>query len=726
MESADQPGQSPHEPDRGPSRPAAQPTASEQAPAIEYHRRRSRHHEHTPRLHRLCDSLTEGVLYFMVVFGPWAFGTTQVWSTWVMNGAGYCLGALLMAKWVVRWRDGYRPGRWGDPADQESGGSQPKRRTALLTRTLAALTILILAYILVSALNARATYFHDQRRFDYRECIQWLPHSYDSRSTWFVFWQYLGLAWFFWALRDWLLTQTSKERHHLRHGTEEERSECSSRLPARLRRLLWVVCLNGTALAVECILQRLDGTNKLLWLVEPRWNKTPESQFGPYAYRSNAAQYLNLVWPLCVGFWWRLRQRSGHQTRMGSTPHVLLPVCIVVIGACPMISLSRGAALIMGLLAASAATLLLTVERSAHHRILVRIGPILLLAAALGAYLVWPAFKSRLAPNNLHSGDRIFTLAESTVLCAISVPTSLASKVTVVAGVSSSRESPFSRSSLVAFLDTDGSLKVRLYGQASGDYVQREVRGFLTNYVGLDVRLALIRTTGLSIFVNGNELSSTELVSGSPPAWNHPVETAAIWVGRRNSTGHFSIPVLWLSVFDRALGPSELQFSPTQISGSLHPTVHLELDSEQGRSLAWALRNMNLSGREVIYRNARRIAEDFPLLGTGPGSFASIYQLYLEQKDQGWEAYVHDDWLETQITFGWVGFTLILASLLTVGCFWFFGCGVGADGTLFGLITLSLFGCLVHAKFDFPLQVYSILHLFLLECVILTCLSRTR
>jgi hypothetical protein len=411
---------------------------------------------------------------------------------------------------------------------------------------------------------------------------------------------------------------------------------------------------------------------------------------------------------------------------MGSTPHVLLPVCIVVIGACPTISLSRGGVLIMGLVAVSAAILVLGGKRRVRRQTLIGAASVLVLAGGLGAYLVWPAFMLRLAHKNVYSGVRVSNRAESPLLCALSVPTSLPAVATIVAGISSSRDSPFSRSSLVAFLDTDGSLKVRLYGQASGDYVQREVAGFMTNYAGLDIQLALIRSTGLSIFVNGSELSSTELVSGSPPAWNHPVETAAIWAGRRNSTANLSLPVLWLSVFDRALKAPDLQAAFTEGPGLLHPQVHLELDSEQGRSLAWVLRNMNLSGREVIYRNARRIAEDFPLLGTGPGSFASIYQLYLEQESQGWEAYLHDDWLETRITFGWVGFSLILVALLVVPCFWFFGWGIRGERALVGLIGLALMGCLGHAKFDFPLQVYSILHLFLLECVILTCLSRTR
>jgi hypothetical protein len=670
--------------------------------------------------------LSEAVLYFMVVFSPWAFGTTQVWSTWVMNGAGYCLGALLVAKWIIRWGADYQPSRWGDPIGAAADGSQAGAVTWVLTRVLAVLTILVLAYCLISALNARATYYHDRRWFDYHECLPWLPHSYDSRSTWFAFWQYLALAWLFWALRDWLLTQTGKERFRLRHGTEEERVKMLERLPSRLRRLLWVLCLNGAVLGLECILQRLDGSNKLLWLVEPRWNKTPESQFGPYAYRSNAAQYFNLVWPVCVGFWWRLRQRSGHRVRVGGSPHALLPVCTVVIAACPLISLSRGGALIMAYLASWAALLFLWVQRSAYRRMLIRIGPILLMAVALAAYLIWPAFRARLVPSVRHSNAHLSSLGEMTLLCSISVPHKPPPQVTVVAGISSGRISPFSRGSLVVFLDSKGNLGVRVYGQTSGDYIERTVPGFVTNYAGADLRLALVKSSDISIIVNGTELSSTEHGSGAAPTWNQVLDATVIWAGRRNSTAHFSIPVFWLSIFDRALGRSDLELAQSQGPVSLQPQAHLELDSKQGRSLAWVLRNLDLSGREVIYWTARRIAAEYPWLGTGAGTFASIYQLYIEHEEQDWAAFAHDDWLEMRITFGWLGFGMVLTMLLLVPAFWWFSAGIRADRGLYGLILAALSGCLLHAKFDFPFQIYSVLHLFLVECALLTCLARTR
>ena len=80
-------------------------------------RRRDRHgHSNrirTPRAYRLCDGATETLLYFMVIFSPWAVGTTREGAMWVMNICGYLLGGLLLAKWMIRRVTDYQPARWG-------------------------------------------------------------------------------------------------------------------------------------------------------------------------------------------------------------------------------------------------------------------------------------------------------------------------------------------------------------------------------------------------------------------------------------------------------------------------------------------------------------------------------------------------------------------------------------------------------------------------------------
>ena len=508
----------------------------------------------------------------MVIFTPWAFGTTQNWSIWTMNISSFALGGILFTKWLIRRQTGYRPARWGqDPELDDSELLQiAKPGRDPITLSVAILTLAVLAYILIGALNSRATFIEWQRRFDYHDCINWLPHSYDSTSSWASFWKYSSLACFFWAARDWLLGKGGSGRRKRRHsherasepgsrqapsGSSSRRSELTSdvaeggpdqphrrtrfEMPARLRLLLWVLCINGAVLALESILQRLSGTNKLLWLVVPLFNNTAESQFGPYAYRANAASYFNLLWPVSLGFWLILRQAARGtarvDNRIGTGSYLVLLPGAVLMAACPIISTTRGGALIA-------------------------VGTILMMMGLL----LWSTRKESLA----------------------------------------------------------------------------------------------FRVGACSLF--------------------------AVIV-----------------VFSAVLGFNQLAVR--------FKTVFTD----------------QMSQRTEIYDNAVAMTHDFPILGTGAGTFGSLYQLYRTQPDQVWAAYVHDDWLETRITFGWLGFSMILLMLALVVARWFWGRGIPMAREFTWTLWVAMAGCLLHAKFDFPFQIYSVLFLFLLLMSILFSVSRS-
>jgi hypothetical protein len=85
---------------------------------------------------------------------------------------------------------------------------------------------------------------------------------------------------------------------------------------------------------------------------------------------------------------------------------------------------------------------------------------------------------------------------------------------------------------------------------------------------------------------------------------------------------------------------------------------------------------------------------------------------------------LHNDWLETRITFGWLGLVMILAALVLVLLRWFPRGGIHGSRRFIMLLWLALGGCLVHARFDFPFQIHSILFLFLVCWAILSTLSR--
>jgi hypothetical protein len=326
---------------------------------------------------RACDGFTEVILYFMVVFTVWAFGTTPTpsvgsnpfWGIWTMNAAGFLLGTLLMIKIAVRWYYHYVPNSWsvsgGTPRSKDQNLAKIGPKIPNLTFILASLNVILLLYCFTSAINARATFSLWELRFNYRDqYIPWLPHSYDAPATWLACWQILGFVCAFWAIRDWLLNEAPSE--------QACRSVSQGRLPPRLTRLLWIICINGALVGFQGILQQLSGTTKLLWLVQPRFEAI---SFGPYTCSNNAAQYFNLVWPLGLGFWWILLTRrtvdsccNYHDAmRRIFRPnmrhvHWLMVPCILLMASCPIFSYSRGGALI------ELALFVLAVEYILHTR----------------------------------------------------------------------------------------------------------------------------------------------------------------------------------------------------------------------------------------------------------------------------------------------------------------------------------------------------------------------
>ncbi len=506
-------------------------------------------------LYRVCEIISEVLILAMIIFSPWALGTTQPWAIWTMNTAAYLLGLMLLCKLTIRHFKNYNPARWLEIAgDKEVHGCdgtlaprpfRPPCAGGCIIQGLLILTCAILAYCLVSALNARQVYnetagfFEDLRRAPW--LTKWLPSSLDRSRSWLAFWNYLALACAFWAIHDWLLGKTESEAAERRFGvaTDLELSGAAVHsFPGRLRRLLWVLAINGGLIALESIVQRLAGSSKLLFMVQPQVNPLGETQFGPYAYRSNAAQYFNLIWPVCLGFWWIQQRASRFKNRRA---HLLLICCVVMAGG-SIISTSRGGALVaIGMLIAG------------------------LIALAVITFVF---------PRN--------------------------------------REE-----------------------ERSG-------------------RLAL--------------------------RWVAVCATVALAIG---------LGFGWKTLRPRMAALGE-----------------------------------GFTDRELMYDAARPMARDYRLFGTGPGTFERVFQLYRFQTSTYWPAQLHNDWLETRITFGLIGTSLILIELGLVVLRWFAPGGIHGGRGFMIMVWLALGGCFVHARYDFPLQIYSVLFTFLVLCACMSVLSR--
>lgn len=350
---------------------------------------------------RFADRLTGWTIYGMIVFSPWAFGTTQPWAIEAMNWDGYLLGALLLFKWIARGiKQNKTSNRDHLVANLSPNAVSPREK--IFPVCLAMATVGILLYCLIAAANARANFSYFSASFSYHDYIPWLPHSYDASRSWDIFWNYLALAFSFWAVRDWL--------------QNEDFFVAGSGNPLfsrRWKKLLWVVCLNGALLAIEGLVQRADNTGKLLWLVEPRIHKSAESQFGPYAYRSNGAQFLNLIWPVALGFWWYLQRASERSEQRQTGHHLLLPAALIM-AAAAIVSLSRGGILgAVGQILVSLLILLFSTRRGGWK---IKFGLISIGVAtvALAAYVNWGDLTKRfqtIATDQLSGRVRLYQIA---------------------------------------------------------------------------------------------------------------------------------------------------------------------------------------------------------------------------------------------------------------------------------------------------------------------------
>jgi O-antigen ligase len=301
--------------------------------------------------------------------------------------------------------------------------------------------------------------------------------------------------------------------------------------------LLWTLAINAAAVSLVGMLQRLDGTQQLLWTFSNHINGG-HGAFGPFPYRSSGAQYLNLMWPVTLGFWWVLRRRNvarrSASHRSGGDPHVLLLVLAALTAAGVVVANSRGGFLVLvGLLGAVFALMMLWSKRQVGF------------------------------------------------------------KLGVVAAI-------------VAILGVGG-------------------------WLGGEAMMARFRSEDL------------------------------------------------------------------------------------GR----------MSGRKLIYEDTARMAQDFAVFGSGAETFAPLYYFY-RKKDPEWNAYVHNDYLETRVTFGTVGFVIILMIFLAVWLVPFFGNGIPASPEIFLLIGVAMVGILAHAKFDLPFQIYGLHSQFVLLCAVLTSLKWQR
>ncbi len=709
-------------------------------------RRRRRADTRPPLAHAVCDGLSGALILALAIFTPWAFGTTQPWSLRLADLGGVALGVLLVAKWVIRAGTGYRPSRWSHGPTGESRAGGPGGGTGRRfgfdgpTAALALGTGLFLALVATSYVNARADFGERAGDLTYFDSfIRWLPHSYDQGRTGQWLAHVVALAGVFWGVRDWLSTRTERDRREEREEEETARGfgpvvgeHPRVPFPARLRLLLWVLCLNGALLAIEGGLQRAAGTNKLLFLVEPRAGRRVDSVYGPWSYRSSAGQYFNLLWPLCIGFWVHLQERvsrrNPRRTAWLEGPQLAIIPATMALIAGSAVAGSRGAALVSGVLGLGTVTLLLAGARRKADGGVRRLAATWLAIAGFagaltGGSLLWERWQrgDTEATTWIEVGS-----GDCSILMKVRMPNAPQSAnqhLLALGPFQTLRE--WYPGSLYITLDREGSLSVTLHGASREEMGWIKLPDFGRRFGGREILLAITRTDTLGVSVDGEPQTWGANDQRPPPTgWRVPLLPD-------------QCSIRYPGILEAAIG--RLALAPDALRGmTARSSLKTTASPANGPGARWfywtsgfdwraRFGGSGLAGRTEIWRVAVRIAADHPVWGSGLGSFSTVYELYKNPR-MAWAAYAHDDWLEARVTVGWVGLGLIVGLLGSLA--WRLKRNVAtrsggwrAPDTLIGLGTLSLAGCLVHARFDLPFQIYSVLFLFVLVAGMLAGLS---
>jgi len=255
-----------------------------------------------------------------------------------------------------------------------------------------------------------------------------------------------------------------------------------------------------------------------------------------------------------------------------------------------------------------------------------------------------------------------------------------------------------------------GELNVRqnrLDGTGSVSVVYPE---FATRAAGREVEIAVHRGANLTVEVDGEALTARKGTPGGQTEWELPIQPQYLVFGGRSSP---------------ALGSSYRLLSAKLETMENTPVVLAAVEDAQNPERRFFMANTaDWSGRGALYENARAMALQLPvLLGAGPGTFGALLLAYATAQGGAYHPHAHNDWLESRITLGTVvtgamslGLLVILLRPLQPG-------GGVVPPQLVWLAWLALGGVLVHARFDYPFQVHSIVNLVVVQLALLSVMA---
>jgi len=134
-------------------------------------------------------------------------------------------------------------------------------------------------------------------------------------------------------------------------------------------------------------------------------------------------------------------------------------------------------------------------------------------------------------------------------------------------------------------------------------------------------------------------------------------------------------------------------------------------------------------GRFSIWLSTFNIFKDYPVFGSGLGSFVHIYPSYTTRTNQGWVNHAHNDWLELLSDMGIVGFFIVLTGFVLLSTQELFKGFSGSGNRIvfiyFGLY-MAIFSMAVHCITDFNLKTTADSFLLSVLTALFILLSKSR
>ena len=246
-------------------------------------------------------------------FTPWALGTMPPWSQFI--SLAFAVAAFAVALANRHYSDDHTP----------EGAFKLIMWPKLVRFPLFWLGLALLGYVAIQALNPAWVYAINGGSWWLvpLEHITWLPSGIESPFVKMNAWRVLMLYTIPWLVVCAVWVGFTRR--------------------AAVQRLLTIVVANGALLAIIGILQRVTGTDKILWFVS---NSVGRNAFSTIIYKNHAGAYFNLVLMLGVALLYWYFARSERRLERTSPAPVIAFLC-ALLGIGVLLTYSRAATILL-------------------------------------------------------------------------------------------------------------------------------------------------------------------------------------------------------------------------------------------------------------------------------------------------------------------------------------------------------------------------------------------